>query len=1172
MVGRSIDDDLDATLAADGEAGPAARPARLARGSTLGRYMLLDEVGAGAVGVVFGAYDPQLDRKVALKLLAPRRARRPPSRDRLQREAQALAKLGHPNVVAVYDVGIHEEQVYVAMEFIEGETLGEWIESAPSLTTTSRTRLLSAGAAPGGIRPWREVLRVFVQAGRGLAAAHQAGLIHRDFKPENVMLSADGRARVMDFGLARIDRDSESDSAERSLEVGPLTQSGAVMGTPAYMSPEQFAGGEVDARSDQFSFCVALYEALYGERPFDGETVGALVDALTAGSVREPIRDASVPAWVRAVVLRGLAHEPSERFESMQSLLDALAADPVARRRRLALRVGLGVVIVATSWGAIAMAGEVEQRDAVIEERDAVIEEQAGELEVKNAALQEQLSRQRGLRAGTLVGTHSEAEALLLGVQAVGAYAGSWTDAPPEAVAGLEQVLAHDPVFVEATHLLEGHTDYLTTVAFSRDGTTLASASFDGTVRIWDPAGPRLRTTLAEHDGDVIGVDFSPDGTRLASASRDGRARIWDFATGKLLSTLEGHGAPLHLLTYSPDGTRIATAGDEPSVLVWDAHSGALLHTLQAEGEHHVRGLAFTPDGASIMTAGTDAKARVWDADSGALRATLAGHEGPIVWADLSTDGTRLATASLDRTARVWALPGGELLHTLEGHTRRLSEIEFSPDGKRLTTGSWDSTGRVYDVASGELVAVLEGGHGQGIACLAYAPDGSSIATGSFGGNVAIWDGHSGELKARMRGHRADVWDLTFTPDGRQLVTASVDHSVRLWALPGARVATLEGPGDNLRNFAYSPGHQRLVTTSTDGRLLVWSGETGELLQTLDEWDASVPASLAYSPDGDRIAVAREGTVQIWDPRSGELVSSRRVFEAKRNLPVGYSPDGRYLQLGDGKHVWTHDARTLEILGTIEYDRPITQRSYAPDGTRLAISTSTDTVQVWDPTTGEQLGELETPGHLVAHLAFARDGEEIATVSPRASLSLFDAETFTLRRTLPAPVDVAQLAYSPDGTRFAASSGIDGVWIWDAKTGELVMRIEPQAQETGRARIGYSADGRRFAVYGSGFLRVHDAATGDRLAYIEGSILGRIDFWPDGSKLASVSSDKAFQVWDATTGEPLLRERIGVVMPDGTIDWPIHPRELTRIGCTRLRGFARSYPDAAGICAPLLGG
>ncbi|MEM7156386.1 MAG: serine/threonine-protein kinase [Myxococcota bacterium] len=306
---------------------------RLQRGTVLGRYVVTSRLGAGGMGVVYGAYDPELDRRVAVKLLhAGLRSSSAHARPRLLREAQALARLSHPNVVTVHDVGTFGEAVYLAMEFVDGQTLGEWLEHAP--------------------RSRAEILDVFVQAGRGLASAHDKGLVHRDFKPANVMVGTDGRVLVMDFGLARMtDRGPDTDEVEVDDALEPysdalavdLTQPGAMIGTPRYMSPEQFRGGTIDVRTDIFSYCTSLWEALYGELPYRSKTGKGLREAVLGGMLSAPRRDHDVPQWLRRALERGLAAEPDERWPSMQALLEELGRELDLRRRRRAWIIGLSV-------------------------------------------------------------------------------------------------------------------------------------------------------------------------------------------------------------------------------------------------------------------------------------------------------------------------------------------------------------------------------------------------------------------------------------------------------------------------------------------------------------------------------------------------------------------------------------------------------------------------------------------------------------------------------------------------------------------------------------------------------------------------------------------------------------------------------------------------------------
>jgi formylglycine-generating enzyme required for sulfatase activity len=326
---------------------------QLAPGTRVGRYQILERVGRGGMGEVYAAYHPDLDRRIALKVVDESGPATADRRARLLREARAIARLSHPNVVTVYDAGTIADRVYVAMEFVDGATIDRWLEAAP--------------------RRWRQILDVFLAAGRGLAAAHAAGLVHRDFKPQNVMIARDGSVRVMDFGLARsMGADPEPATATADLpspaQASPfITRAGTIIGTPAYMAPEQLHGDAADARSDQFSFCVALYEALHGERPFEGEHLLSLTMSVSEGNLR-PIssKRRDVPPWIRKPLLRGLRPDAADRHPTMAALIMALESDPAVKRRRFVGVAAIAAVVAATAmltWQAASRRRAAAERD-----------------------------------------------------------------------------------------------------------------------------------------------------------------------------------------------------------------------------------------------------------------------------------------------------------------------------------------------------------------------------------------------------------------------------------------------------------------------------------------------------------------------------------------------------------------------------------------------------------------------------------------------------------------------------------------------------------------------------------------------------------------------------------------------------------------------------------------
>ncbi len=368
-------------------------PEHLGGGAQAGRYVILARLGEGAMGEVFAGYDRELDRRVALKLLRGHGRGDAIGRARMLREAQALARLSHPNVVQVHDVGEVGGRLFVAMEYVKGETLGAWQRRHDPRTPDGR----------------RAILAAYVQAGQGLAAAHAAGIVHRDFKPSNALVGDDGRTRVLDFGLAtpqsgegaRVDVAITAVEGPRADFHADLTRTGSILGTPGYMAPEQFMAGETDARTDVFAFSVALYEALHGEAPFAGESFADRRQAVLVGDLRPAPPDAGVPAWLRAVIVRGLEFDPRARHRSIDAMLAALASDPVARRRRRLRLVTLAVAALALAGGLI-VAGQAGWRRW----HAAVAETRAGE---RLAALEDRITA--GLAAGAL----AEAEGAFAG-------------------------------------------------------------------------------------------------------------------------------------------------------------------------------------------------------------------------------------------------------------------------------------------------------------------------------------------------------------------------------------------------------------------------------------------------------------------------------------------------------------------------------------------------------------------------------------------------------------------------------------------------------------------------------------------------------------------------------------------------------------------------------------
>jgi serine/threonine protein kinase len=458
-------------------------------GDRVGRYLVLSTLGAGGMGVVHSAYDPQLDRKVALKLLrAGITYNTKDARTRLRREAQAIAQLSHPNVVNVYDVGSTEEDdLYIAMEFVEGDTLTTWLKAYP--------------------RTWKEIVDVFLQAARGLMAAHSVGLLHRDFKPDNVLVGHDGRVRVTDFGLARSVITPEEGAKPRAESAAlnvELTATGTVLGTPRYMAPEQHEGPNIDARADQFSFCVALYEALYGTHPLQGATSIPMLDRHE--SALAPPDGSKVPSYVAKCVMRGLERERQKRYPGMATLIgDLMPRAPRATMRNI-MFASVALVLVAGAAAAIAYQPREEDIMEPADKRGVQpLIDQINELDRERRGLLAQLEKQKVLNEQTvgqlkdeLKRKDDQIQELVKKVEEV-----TKKPAPPKPPPATAQAAlvtgafaqAHGDLegcFVEWNERERGDADMLVRMTVGADGVGHSSETTAG------PESPMLRLCVAE--------------------------------------------------------------------------------------------------------------------------------------------------------------------------------------------------------------------------------------------------------------------------------------------------------------------------------------------------------------------------------------------------------------------------------------------------------------------------------------------------------------------------------------------------------------------------------------------------------------------------------------------------------------------------------------------------
>ncbi|WP_414624790.1 AAA-like domain-containing protein [Calothrix sp. CCY 0018] len=557
-------------------------------------------------------------------------------------------------------------------------------------------------------------------------------------------------------------------------------------------------------------------------------------------------------------------------------------------------------------------------------------------------------------------------------------------------ISNLQNILSN----IKERNSLEGHQDHVYNVAFSPDGKTLATGSWDTTIKLWDMASGKLLTTLQGHQDAVLSVDFSPDGKTLATGSWDKTIKLWDMASGKLQTTLQGHQGAVTSVAFSPDGKTLATGSVDRTIKLWDMASGKLLTTLQGH-QNQVWSVAFSRDGKTLATGSVDKTIKLWDMPSGKLLTTLQGHGDAVESVAFSPDGKTLATGSVDRTIKLWDMASGKLLTTLQGHQDYVYSVAFSPDSKTktLATGSRDSTIKLWDMGSGKILTTLKG-HQDDVISVAFSPDGKTLATGSRDSTIKLWDMASRQLLTTLQGHQNQVWSVAFSRDGKTLATGSVDKTIKLWDMPsGKLLTTLQGHGDAVESVAFSPDGKTLATGSVDRTIKLWDMASGKLLTTLKGHQDYV-FSVAFSPDGKTLASSSgDKTIKLWDMASRQILTTLEGHQ-HQVFSVAFSPDGETLASSswdDTIKLW--DIASRQILTTLKgYQHDVMGVAFSPDGKILASGSSDNTVKLWDIASGKFISTLEGHQEAVYSVAFSPDGKTLASGSGDKTIKLWNLD------------------------------------------------------------------------------------------------------------------------------------------------------------------------------------
>ncbi len=711
------------------------------------RFRIVRRFARGGLGEVFLAIDPELDRQVAVKELRDYHAHDPTSQARFLLEARLTGRLEHPGIVPVYGLGRYADgRPYYAMRLIQGETLGRAIERFHSQEEAPREPARREIA-------FRRLLRSLIDACNAVAYAHSRGVVHRDLKPDNIMLGRFGETLVVDWGLAKSIASSDlaattgpdsPDPAGRALDdSSSLTRPGSALGTPQYMSPEQAAGDleRVGPVSDVYSLGATLYCLLVGHGPFHTGDVADVLQRVRRGIFPSPRRlRRSIDPALEAACLKAMSVNPEDRHTTPTALAEEIEAWLADVRYRAEQERALGDVKRSLARLAIERAGRLFERGMIGE----------GMLWLARALENvppDSPELDRAVRAG-LGGWHAGARLV-------------------------ERTLTHR----DAVHAL----------AFSPDGRRIATACADRRARLWDVATGSMLASPMNHEGAVRAVAFSPAGRLAATAGDDGALRLWDAMTGASVGQAGRHGAPVSALCFSPDGSRVATASRAGISGLWDGATGRPVGEAASwpgESGATILTVAFDPDGTRLAVAGDDGTVCVWDAAAGTRIGESLRHECAVHALAFSPDGRTLLGGCRDGLARLWDAGDGTLLMELtHGDGAEVGCVAFSPDGRSIASAGSDGTARLWDGATGRPIGEPMAHRGP-VDRLAFHPEGTIVATAGRDGMARLWDAGTALPIGPPLEHRGAVHALSFSPDGRRLATASADAMARCWRVP----------------------------------------------------------------------------------------------------------------------------------------------------------------------------------------------------------------------------------------------------------------------------------------------------------------------------------------------------------------------------------------------------
>ncbi len=1015
----------------------------------IGDYIIEEKIAHGGLGTVFRARQQKLNREVALKLLRSGQFATAEEKQRFQSEAQAAARLDHPNIVSIYEIGEDRGHAYLSMALIKGPSLASLLVEAPI--------------------PPKKAAQWMLQVTRAVAYAHSLGIIHRDLKPANILLDPSGRVFVTDFGLAKM----------LGQESG-ITHTGQIMGTPSFMPPEQAEGkaGQVGPASDIYSLGATLFCLIIGRPPFQSASV---VETLKQVCELEPISPRQInPAVDRdldTICMKCLQKVPARRYPTAQALEEDLLrfvegrpilARPITGAERMwrhvqrnpglaTLQVAIPLILVLGTAISLMFAQRASEQAALADEKTKLANSKTDEaMEFAKRALERSyIAEQLNIRRAW---EENRPDRVLQMLDRQRPEKTGGTD-----LRGLEWY--HWQRLAQQNRRTLAMGDTIHDFALSPDGLQLVVVGQKKPMRLLDAVSGEMKWeftgSLLKTIGEIRGVAISPDGKQIVTGSADGMVRLWNATTGAVIRTFQGHHGQVVSVAFHPAGHEIASGGADATVILWDLQSGKQKLTFR-EQSGRVATLAYHPTGNSIASAGQDSLVRVWDPQSGKSLFSCDARTQRVHRVRFSPNGKFLAATGLSGTTHLWDSLSGKEIHSFPKVDRFTYGIAFSPDSLRLLDTSPAKGIRIFDVSSGELIEELHGGHTENTKAIAFFPDGKSLVTAGDDETLRWWDRAEYSTKI-LAGHKLGITSLAASSDGRWFASGAGGRILPPTAFPGplGEILIWDAPTETLKHHltgqpgevtrvAFCPQSGRLASAGgrwddqikrfTTGLVQFWDPATGNKLLSL-EGHTDCVTCLSFSPDGKNLVTGgMDGQVILWDV---ETAKPLRTFPGMKGFirDVDFHPKGGKIAARDSeKNIRIWNAKTGTVLNQFRAKGDPTGFSagelrFSPDGSRLAYSGMDPLITIRECLTGEMVSEVKDTIYTPSYIEFTDDGRRILTVGDEPFLRFWDVqsgcELFTMRNPISG---IAAAAFSSDKKKILIASWDKTISIWNLAT------------------------------------------------------------------------------------------------------------------------------------------